>query len=108
MVAAQLRIDPEQRFSCASCGRCCHRFDVVVSAEEVELYRRRNVVGLFREADGAQSSDRDLSADLSAEAHRAKVEARRAKVDPFEAIPGLPALQRIRKRADVSLGARLR
>ena len=31
-----LRIDPEQRFTCRHCARCCHRFAVVVSEAEVE------------------------------------------------------------------------
>ena len=77
-----LRIDPEQRFACSQCGRCCHRFDVVVSAAEIDLYKRRNATAWFREADGAEGGDRD----------------------PFEPIPGMPALQRIRKRADGACG----
>ena len=79
-----LRIDPEQRFACSQCGRCCHRFDVVVSAAEIDLYRRRNVQALFRDTSGTP----DTSGTL----------------DPFEPIPGLPALQRIRKRADGACG----
>ena len=77
-----MRLNPEQRFACSQCGRCCHRFDVVVSAAEVELYRKRNAGAWFREADGAEGA-----------AH-----------DPFEPIPGLPALQRIRKRHDDACG----
>ena len=73
-----LRIDPEQRFACSQCGRCCHRFDVVVTAAEIDLYRKRNVQALFRDTAGT--------------------------LDPFEPIPELPMLQRIRKRADGACG----
>jgi Fe-S-cluster containining protein len=80
-----LRIDPEQRFSCSQCGRCCHRFDVIVSEAEIEHYRRRNAVTWFREG---------VAAD----------DAEGAARDPFEAIPDLPGLWRIRKRADGACG----
>jgi Fe-S-cluster containining protein len=87
------RLDPQQRFACSQCGRCCHRFDVVVSAAEIDLYRRRNAAAWFREGAGPEGAERDLSA-----------EAEGAKVDPFEPIPGMPALQRIRKREDGACG----
>jgi Fe-S-cluster containining protein len=77
-----LRIDPQQRFACSQCGRCCHRFDVVVSPAEIELYRKRNAGAWFRDAPGSHGTDRD----------------------PFEPIPGLPSLHRIRKRADGACG----
>jgi Fe-S-cluster containining protein len=77
-----LRLDPQQRFACSQCGRCCHRFDVVVSSAEIDLYTRRNAIAWFREADGAEGGDRD----------------------PFEPIPGMPTLHRIRKRADGACG----
>jgi Fe-S-cluster containining protein len=73
-----VRVDPHQRFSCSVCGRCCRGFDVVVSAAEVEFYRRRNASDWYQESDGS------------------------AARDPFEAVPGAPALQRIRKRDDGS------
>ncbi|HUQ88921.1 MAG TPA: YkgJ family cysteine cluster protein [Vicinamibacterales bacterium] len=76
-----MRIDPNQRFACSQCGRCCHRFDVVVSPGEIDLYRRREAATWFREANGV-ASDRE----------------------PFEPIPGMPALRRIRKRADGGCG----
>jgi Fe-S-cluster containining protein len=88
-----LRVDPEQRFACSQCGRCCHRFDVVVSPAEIELYRKRNAGQWFTESGQAPGADRDLSA-----------EAPRPKADPFEPIPGLPSLHRIRKRADGACG----
>ena len=92
-VSNSLRLDPEQRFACSQCGRCCHRFEVVVSEAEIELYRRRNAAAWFRDSATAAAADRDLSAG-----------ALRAKVDPFEPIPALPGLQRIRKRADGACG----
>ena len=76
-----MRIDPAQRFSCSQCGRCCHNFDVVVSAGEIDLYRKRDAGAWFTESDGAA-----------------------ANRDPFEPIPGAPALQRIRKRSDGACG----
>ena len=89
-----LRIDSEQRFTCSQCGSCCYRWDVVVSDAEIDAYRRRNASSWYRESRDAAAGDaRDLSA-----------EARRAKVDPFEPVPGFPALHRIRKRADGGCG----
>ena len=67
---SQLRIDPDQRFSCSQCGRCCRGFDVIVTATEVELYKRR----------GAEQWA--------------------GVADPFEPMPSMPAVQRIRKRDD--------
>ena len=73
-----VRIDSGQRFACSQCGRCCRGFDVVVTAAEIEFYRRRHAGAWFR---GASDAD-----------------------DPFERVPGAPALQRIRKREDGSCG----
>jgi Fe-S-cluster containining protein len=99
-----LRIDPEQRFACSQCGRCCHRFEVVVSEAEIALYRRRNAAAWFREAASDDAANLGPSADSSAEAQHANAEARTATVEPFEPIPGLPDLQRIRKRRDGACG----
>ena len=66
---------PTQRFTCSQCGRCCRGFDVVVTAAEIDLYRRRNAAAWFFGAG-----------------------------DPFEAVPGAPALQRIRQREDGRCG----
>ena len=74
-----MRIDPHQRFTCSQCGRCCRGFDVVVSASEADFYRKRNAVAWFQ--DGSQNSG-----------------------DPFEPVPGAPALLRIRKRDDGACG----
>lgn len=70
-----LRIDPHQRFTCSQCGKCCRGWDVIVSDAEIDLYRKRNAAAWF--ADGS---------------------------DPFEPIPGLPHLHRIRKRDDGACG----
>jgi Fe-S-cluster containining protein len=74
-----LRLDPDQRFSCSQCGRCCRGFDVVVSTAEVEFYRRKDAAAWFR-GDGRDSAD------------------------PFEPIADLPGLHRIRKRSDGACG----
>lgn len=77
-----LRIDPEQRFSCSQCGRCCHRLQVAVAETEVEFYRKRNASSWFRDAGGAEGDGGD----------------------PFEPLPGQPAFHRIRQRADGACG----
>jgi Fe-S-cluster containining protein len=71
-----VRLDPAQRFSCSQCARCCRGFDVVVSAAEIDFYRRRNATAWFTESDGSPARD------------------------PFEGVPGAPGMQRIRKRDD--------
>lgn len=77
-----LRLDQDQRFSCSQCGRCCHRFQVVVSAAEVEQYRKRNAAAWFR---GTAGDDGDGG-------------------EPFEPLPGQPGYSRIRQRADGACG----
>jgi Fe-S-cluster containining protein len=94
LVPIPLRVDPEQRFTCAQCGQCCYRWDVVVSSAEIEWYRRRNVAAWYRES---READDAAGPDVSAEAQR-------APVDPFEPVPGIPTLHRIRKRADGGCG----
>jgi len=76
---ASLRIDPEQRFACSQCGRCCHRFDVIISSAEVDNYRRHGATAWFRDDDGDSG-------------------------EPFEPVPALPGFHRIRKRADGACG----
>ena len=73
----------DQRFTCAQCGRCCRRTTVPVTFGEAEAYRRANAGRWFREGDDAEEG---------------------TGRDPFEAIPGLPGLLRIRKRADGACG----
>jgi Fe-S-cluster containining protein len=68
---------PTQRFTCSQCGRCCRGFDVVVTAVEIDLYRRRNAAAWFGGEGGG---------------------------DLFEPVPGAPALQRIRRRQDGRCG----
>lgn len=78
-----LRLDPEQRFSCAQCGRCCRRGEVVVSEREAASYRKREAGRWFRERDdGPEGAERD----------------------PFEPISFLPGFHRIRQRADGACG----
>ena len=82
MTAAFL-ILPDQRFTCAQCGRCCRRTTVPVTAGEAEAYRKAGAERWFREnGDGTADSVRD----------------------PFEPIPGHAPLLRIRKRADGACG----
>ena len=78
-----LRIDPEQRFTCSQCGRCCHGWDVFVSEAEIASYRRRQAASWFRETgQEAEGTDRD----------------------PFEPMPDFPGLHRIRRRDDGGCG----
>jgi Fe-S-cluster containining protein len=73
-------VDGEQHFTCQSCGRCCTRLTVAVSAAEAESYRRANVGRWFREwPEGPEGSEQD----------------------PFQLVPGGVA---IRKRADGACG----
>jgi Fe-S-cluster containining protein len=82
-VASPLRIDPEQRFSCAQCGRCCRRWDVLITEAERNTYARRGVARWFRDTDaGAEGTERD----------------------PFEPVPGWRGYHRIRARADGACG----
>ena len=78
-----LRIDPDQRFSCAQCGRCCRRGEVVVSEAEVDSYRKREAGRWFRERDDAAEG---------------------AEHEPFEPIRGAPGFHRIRQRSDGACG----
>jgi Fe-S-cluster containining protein len=77
------RLDPEQRFSCAQCGRCCRRWDVLITDAERETYVRRGAARWFRETDaGSEGTDRD----------------------PFEPVAGWRGYHRIRARADGACG----
>jgi Fe-S-cluster containining protein len=79
-----LRVDPEQRFTCSQCGRCCRRpWEIVVTPAEAESYRKRQAQAWYRElAEGAEGTERD----------------------PFEPIPGTRGFHRIRKRDDGACG----
>lgn len=80
---SSLRLDPEQRFTCSECGRCCRRWDVLVTDAERDTYERRGVARWFRETGAAaEGTDRD----------------------PFEAVPGWRGYHRIRARADGACG----
>ena len=79
-----LRFDAEQRFTCRQCARCCRRgWDIALTAGEVEAYRRAKAGRFYREREDAPEG---------------------TDLDPFEPIPGHPAYQRIRKRADGACG----
>ena len=78
-----LRIDPEQRFTCHSCARCCRRWEVLVTAAERDAYAKRGVARWFRDT-GSDSEGTDR--------------------DPFEAVPGWRGYYRIRTRADGACG----
>ena len=83
-VAASLRIDAEQRFTCSQCGRCCRRpWEIVVTASEAELYRSKNAARWYR--DTAAGDEGTPS-------------------DPFEAIAGTRGFHKIRKRDDGACG----
>jgi Fe-S-cluster containining protein len=82
-VVLPLRLDPEQRFSCAQCGRCCSRWEILVSEAEAASFRRRGAARWFREdADATEGTARD----------------------PFDAAPGVAGFYRIRKRPDGACG----
>ena len=77
-----LVVDPEQRFTCQQCGRCCRRpWEIALTPGEVRAYRQAKVERYFREREGSPEG---------------------ADSDPFEDLPG--GYARIRKRADGACG----
>ena len=78
-----LRVDPEQRFTCASCARCCQRWEILVSTAEVAALQAHNAGRWFRDDLGANEGSGG---------------------DPFEPITGWRGYQRIRKRDDGACG----
>ena len=44
-----LLFSQDQRFTCAQCGRCCHRTTVPITAGEAEAYRKAGAARWFRE-----------------------------------------------------------
>ena len=78
-----LLFSPEQRFTCAQCGRCCRRATVAVTAREAESYRSAGAERWFRESDTDSSG---------------------VSPDVFEPIPEHAPLLRIRKREDGACG----
>lgn len=83
VVSTPLRIDPDQRFTCAGCARCCKRWEILVTTAEVEAYRQHDAARWFRE-----HGDVDEGAAL----------------DPFEPVTGWRGYHRIRKRGDGACG----
>ena len=75
-------LDPEQRFTCQQCGRCCRRgWDIALTRGEVKAYRLAKVDRYYREREGSpEGADRD----------------------PFDPLPG--GYARIRKREDGACG----
>lgn len=78
-----LRIDPDQRFTCASCARCCKRWEILVTNAEVESFRQHDAARWFREHADADEG---------------------AAFDPFEPVAGWRGYHRIRKRLDGACG----
>jgi Fe-S-cluster containining protein len=78
-----LLFSPEQRFTCAQCGRCCRRTTVAVTSREAESYRKAGAERWFRERDTDPPG---------------------AAADVFETIPDHAPLLRIRKRPDGACG----
>lgn len=77
-----LLLDPEQRFTCQQCGRCCRRgWDIALTPGEVKAYRHAKAERYYREREDSPEG---------------------ADVDPFAPLPGGYAL--IRKRADGACG----
>lgn len=89
-----LRIDPQQRFSCSQCGRCCRRWDVLITTAERDTYVRRNAARWFRETDDGAEGIHLRPSGFGGQADR----------DPFEAVPGWRGYHRIRARADGACG----
>src|SRR5437764_813391 len=72
-----LRLDPDQRFTCSQCGRCCRRgWDIALTPGEVKAYRQAKAERYYREREDVPEG---------------------ADADPFEPLPG--GYARIRKRA---------
>lgn len=81
---AVLHVDPEQRFTCRSCGRCCRRgWDIALTAGEAAGYAKTRAARWFREREDAPEG---------------------ATSEPFEPIPGHAGHLRIRKRPDGACG----
>jgi Fe-S-cluster containining protein len=73
-----LRLDPEQKFTCRSCGQCCRRsFDIVLTQAESDRLEAANASRWFRESSSSPPG---------------------TEVPPFEHLTG--GFLRIRKRAD--------
>ena len=77
-----LLLDPEQRFTCQQCGRCCRRgWDIALTPGEVKAYRQAEAERYYREREDSPEG---------------------AETDPFDPLPG--GYARIRKRADGACG----
>ena len=74
---------PEQRFTCAECGRCCRRATVAVTVREAESYRKAGAERWFRETDSESAV---------------------VPTEVFEPIPEHAPLLRIRRTSDGACG----
>jgi Fe-S-cluster containining protein len=82
--ALSLRFDPELRFTCRHCARCCQcGWVIALTMEEVERYRKAQAGRWFRESAAAAEG---------------------TKRDPFEAVAGHGDVFRIRRRDDGACG----
>jgi Fe-S-cluster containining protein len=83
-MARRLLADPDQRFTCQGCGRCCRRgWDIALTPAEVAAYRKGRVERFFLEGEERPAG---------------------AAGDPFEPIPGHAPFERIRRRRDGACG----
>jgi Fe-S-cluster containining protein len=88
------RHDPEQRFTCGRCTRCCRHWDVVVTAAEAESLRRPALARLWSEHAELEEHGAGLDAGAGAPSPSAP--------DPLEPAPH--GLLTIRRRADGTCG----
>src|SRR5713101_2992093 len=63
-----LLLDPEQRFTCQQCGRCCRRgWDIALTPGEVKTYRRAKAERYYRERDLSPENRCRIHEELGAE-----------------------------------------
>jgi lysine-N-methylase len=81
-VSRPVLLDPDQRFTCQGCARCCRRgWDITLTPGEVKAYRQAKAERYYRERlESPEGAD----------------------TDPFEPLPG--GYARIRKREDGACG----
>lgn len=77
-----LLLDPEQRFTCRQCARCCRGWDVALTPGELDAYRKAGVGRFFRASPEQPEG---------------------TEAEPWEPVPGYPH-QRLRKRSDGTCG----
>src|SRR5437667_334531 len=65
-----LLLSSEQRFTCAQCGRCCHRTTVPVTVEEAKALRRAGAAQWFDEGGAGDLSRRSAAGVELVRGHR--------------------------------------